>query len=37
MAQDMGQGIIAPDSNDSISTTGVQEMRTIAATAAAAI
>lgn len=37
MAQDMGQGIIAPEPNDNISSTGVQEMRTLAATAAAAI
>lgn len=37
MATDMGRGILAPDSNDNISTTGVQEMRTLGATAAAAI
>lgn len=37
MAQDMGRGIIAPEPNDNISTTGVQEMRTLGATAAAAI
>lgn len=36
MARDMGRGIIAPDNNDNIGT-GASEMRTVAATAAAAI
>lgn len=37
MATDMGRGIMAPDSADNISATGVTEMRTVAATAAVAI
>lgn len=37
MATDMGRGIMAPDSNDNISSSGVQEMRTIASTTAAAL
>lgn len=36
MARDMGRGIIAPDNNDNIGT-GASEMRTLAATTAAAI
>lgn len=37
MATDMGRGIMAPDTGETISTSGVAEMRTIAATAATAI
>lgn len=37
MSTDMGRGIVAPDSNDNISSSGVREMRTIATTTAAAI
>lgn len=37
MATDMGRGIMAPDTGDTISTSGVTEMRTIGATAALAI
>lgn len=37
MASDMGRGIMAPDSDDPISTTGVNEMRTLGATTASAI
>jgi len=37
MATDMGRGIIAPDTTDKISVTGVAEMRTLAASAAVAV
>lgn len=37
MATDMGRGIMAPDTAENISTSGVAEMRTIAATAAQAV
>lgn len=37
MATDMGRGIMAPDSADMISASGVTEMRTIAATTARAV
>lgn len=37
MATDMGRGIMAPDSSENISSTGVEEMRTLAASTAAAI